>query len=113
MSTHNSAMATRAVKRGIVEMLLFIVNPAFDMRPSVDDLDVYFDWENYTEDLGGIDPQRMELYRLCGRHDVCLTVMKPFVGGRLFNAKRSPLCVALTPVQRVSTTVSPGPPWRR
>jgi len=99
MSTHNPAMAKRAVENGIVEMLLFSINPAFDMHPGVDDLDTYFDWENYREDLGGIDPQRSELYRLCEQHDVGLTVMKPFAGGRLFDAERSPFGVALTPVQ--------------
>ena len=99
MSTHNPAMAKRAVEHGLVEMLLFSVNPAFDMHPATDDLDTYFDWENYQAELGGIDPQRAELYRLCEQHDVGITVMKPFAGGRLFDEKRSPFGVTLTPVQ--------------
>ena len=99
MSTHNPALAKRAVEHGLAEMLLFSVNPAFDMHPATDDLDTYFDWENYREDLGGIDPQRAELYRLCEQHGVGITVMKPYAGGRLFDAQRSPFGVALTPVQ--------------
>ena len=99
MSTHNPAMAKKAVEGGIVEMLLFSVNPAFDMHPATDDLDTYFDWDNYQEGLGGIDPQRGELYRLCEKNDVGLTVMKPYAGGRLFDEKMSPFGVALTPVQ--------------
>ena len=99
MSTHNPAMAKRAVEHGLVEMLLFSVNPAFDMHPATDDLDTYFDWENYRADLGGIDPQRAEVYRLCEQHDVGITVMKPYAGGRLFDAQRSPFGVALTPAQ--------------
>ncbi len=99
MSTHNPAMAKKAAESGIVEMILFSVNPAFDMHPPVDDLDTYFDWENYQEGLGGIDPQRAELYKLCERADVGITVMKPYAGGRLFDAKMSPFGVALTPVQ--------------
>lgn len=99
MSTHNPAMAKRAVESGLVEMMLFSVNPAFDMHPATDNLDAYFDWENFKEHLGGIDPQRAELYKLCERHDVGLTVMKPYAGGRLFDAERSPFGVALTPVQ--------------
>ena len=99
MSTHNPAMAKRAVESGMVEMILFSVNPAFDMHPATDDLDTYFDWENYQAELGGIDPQRAELYRLCEQHDVGITVMKPFAGGRLFDEKRSPFGVTLTPVQ--------------
>ena len=99
MSTHNPAMARRAVEHGLVEMMLFSVNPAFDMHPSSDDLDAYFDWENYQADLGGIDPQRAQLYRLCEQRNVGLTVMKPYAGGRLFDAQRSPFGAALTPVQ--------------
>lgn len=99
MSTHNPVMAKKAAQSGIVEMILFSVNPAFDMHPATDDLDTYFAWENYRADLGGIDPARSELYKLCEQEDVGITVMKPYAGGRLFDAQRSPFGVALTPVQ--------------
>lgn len=99
MSTHNPVMAKKAAQSGIVEMILFSVNPAFDMHPATDDLDAYFAWENYRADLGGIDPARSELYKLCEQEDVGITVMKPYAGGRLFDAQRSPFGVALTPVQ--------------
>lgn len=98
MSTHNPAMAKKAVESGIVEMLLFSINPAFDLLPPTDNLDNYF-VDNYQEELRGIDPARTELYMLCEQHDVGLTVMKPYAGGRLFDEKRSPFGVALTPVQ--------------
>lgn len=98
MSTHNPAMARRAVESGLVEMLLFSVNPAFDLLPPTDDLNHYFA-EEYQAELGGIDPERAALYRLCEGADVGLTVMKPYAGGRLFDEKRSPFGVALTPVQ--------------
>lgn len=98
MSTHNPAIARRAAMSGIVEMLLFSVNPAFDLLPPTDDIDSYF-VEEYEEGLGGIDKERAELYRLCEQNDIGLTVMKPYAGGRLFDAKRSPFGVALTPVQ--------------
>ena len=99
MSTHNPAMAQRAVESGLVEMILFSVNPAFDMHPATDDLDTYFALEDYQAELGGIDPQRAQLYRLCEQRDVGITVMKPYAGGRLFDEQRSPFGVALTPVQ--------------
>lgn len=98
MSTHNPAMAKKAVKSGIVEMLLFSVNPAFDMLPPTDNIDNYFA-DQYQNGLSGIDPARIELYKLCEQHDVGITVMKPYAGGRLFDEKRSPFGVALTPVQ--------------
>lgn len=98
MSTHNPDMAKRAAESGIVEMILFSVNPAFDLLPPTDELDNYFA-EEYQGDLGGIDPSRTELYKLCEQNDVGITVMKPYAGGRLFDEKRSPFGVALTPVQ--------------
>ena len=98
MSTHNPVMAKRAVESGFVEMILFSINPAFDLLPPTDNLDNYFA-EEYQTDLGGIDPVRAELYKLCEQNDIGITVMKGYAGGRLFDAKRSPFGVALTPVQ--------------
>ena len=98
MSTHNPVMAKRAAESGFVEMILFSINPAFDLLPPTDNIDNYFA-EEYQEDLGGIDPARAELYKLCEQNDIGITVMKGYAGGRLFDAKRSPFGVALTPIQ--------------
>lgn len=98
MSTHNPAMAKKAVESGLVEMILFSINPAFDLLPPTEDIDSYFA-EEYQDGLGGIDPNRAELYKLCEQNDVGITVMKGYAGGRLFDEKRSPFGAALTPVQ--------------
>ena len=98
MSTHNPAMAKKAVESGIVEMILFSINPAFDLMPPTEDLNAYFA-EQYDEHLGGMDPIRAELYKLCESRNIGITVMKGYAGGRLFDAARSPFGVALTPVQ--------------
>lgn len=98
LSTHNPAIAKTAAESGIVEMIMFSINPAFDLMPDVDDIEKYF-VDEYDEKLGGIAPERAELYKLCEQLDVGITVMKGFAGGRLFDAERSPFKVALTPVQ--------------
>ncbi len=98
MSTHNPDVAKLAAQSGIVEMILFSVNPAFDMLPATEDLNDYFK-EEYAENLGGIAPERAELYRFCEQNGVGITVMKGYAGGRLFSADTSPFGVALTPVQ--------------
>lgn len=98
MSTHNPKVAKLAVESGIIEMMLFSVNPAFDMLPATDDGEVYFG-DDYDTAVDGISPERVELYKLCEQHDVGITVMKGYAGGRLFDEKRSPFGVALTPVQ--------------
>lgn len=98
LSSHNPKVAKKAVLSGEIEMLLFSVNPAFDLMPPTENIDDYFA-EEYDPSLAGMDPERAELYRLCEQKDVGITVMKGFAGGRLFNEKSSPFGVALTPVQ--------------
>lgn len=98
MSTHNPRVAKLAALSGEIEMLLFSVNPAFDLLPASEDLNTYFA-DSYNEALKGIDPERAELYQICEREGVGITVMKGYAGGRLFSAQTSPFGVALTPVQ--------------
>lgn len=100
MSTHNPSVGKLAAESGVVEMILFSVNPAFDMLPPTEDIDRYFGEHTYEDEtLGGIDPARAQLYQICEQQGVGITVMKGYAGGRLFDAKSSPFGVALTPVQ--------------
>ncbi len=99
MSTHNPRVARLAALSGKIEMILFSINPAFDMLPASEDLNDYFESETYKEGIGGINPERAELYRICEQNGIGITVMKGYAGGRLFEASASPFGVALTPVQ--------------
>ena len=47
MSTHNPAVGKLAAQSGVIEMLLFSVNPAFDLLPANEVLDDYFVQETY------------------------------------------------------------------
>lgn len=98
MSTHNPKVAKLVALSGVVEMILFSINPAFDLLPASEDLNTYFA-DSYAEDLNGIDPERAELYQICEQHGIGITVMKGYAGGRLFSPQTSPFGVALTPVQ--------------
>lgn len=98
ISTHNPDVASLAALNGEIEMILFSINPAFDLLPASEDMNEYF-VETYDEKLCGIAPERSELYRLCEQRGVGITVMKGYAGGRLFSAETSPFGVALTPVQ--------------
>ena len=98
MSTHNPKVAKLAALSGEIEMILFSINPAFDLLPASEDINTYFA-DSYEENLSGIDPARAELYRICEQNGVGITVMKGYAGGRLFSAQTSPFGVALTPVQ--------------
>ncbi len=98
LSTHNPAVARLAALSGEIEAVMFSVNPAFDLLPATADLDEAFTFD-YDEGLEGMDAERAELYALCEREDVGITVMKGYAGGRLLSAEASPFGVALTPVQ--------------
>lgn len=100
LSTHNPKIGKMAVQTSFIEMILFSINPAFDMRPATEDLDSMFAGYDNT-DYSGIDPDRAEFYQMCEENNVGLTVMKGFFGGRLFNAEQSPFGVAFTPVQLI------------
>lgn len=98
LSTHNPLVAKKAALSGSIEMLLFSINPAFDMLPPSEDLNTYF-VDEYDSSLGGINKDRAELYNICETYGIGITVMKGYAGGRLFNEKSSPFGVKLSPVQ--------------
>ena len=98
MSTHNPKVGKLAALSGEIEMMLFSANPAFDLLAQSEDMKTYFA-DTYEESLGGINPERAELYQICEQQGVGITVMKGYAGGRLFSAQTSPFGVALTPVQ--------------
>ena len=100
LSTHNPLIGKLAVETGFIDMILFSINPAFDMRPATEDL--YSMFGGYDEDgLSGIDPERARFYQMCEENNVGLTVMKGYFGGALLDKDRSPFGVAFTPVQLI------------
>ena len=96
LSTHSAEIARKAVEHGAVEVLLFSVNPGYDLLPSEENIGLS---DENSPVLRGMDESRADLYRLCAERGVGINVMKCFGGGRLLDAARSPFGVALTPVQ--------------
>lgn len=95
LSTHNVTVAQTVAESGLVEMIMFSLNPAYDMLPSNVGI-----WDgDFSQASDGINPERARLYQTCETNDIGLTVMKGFAGGRLFDPQLSPFGVALTPVQ--------------
>lgn len=96
LSTHSPEIARMAVEHGVIEALLFSINPGYDLIPSQENVGAP---DENAPLLRGMDETRAELYRLCEARGVGINVMKCFGGGRLLDEKRSPFGVALTPVQ--------------
>lgn len=98
LSTHNPEIAKLACNTPFIEVVMFSINPAFDMMPATDNIeDLFGDYQ--IEGLSGINKDRAELYALAEETKTALTVMKPYAGGRLLSAEMSPFGVALTPIQ--------------
>ena len=95
LSSHNAAVALEAVRSGLIEVLMFSINPAFDLLPA--DANV---WKTPVEaGMSNIDSVRALLYKTCEKMGVGITVMKTFNGGRLLDAQKSPIRVAMTESQ--------------
>ena len=99
MSSHNPVVAKKAIETGIIKVLLFSINPCYDMLPADEDVEQLWNPENYKSQLLNMDKDRQDLYELCEKMGVGITVMKAFGGGDLLNSENSPAKMALTPVQ--------------
>lgn len=85
LSSHTPSLVDRVLDMGILDMLMFSINPGYDYRHG-----------EYA--FGGVD-ERMNLYRRCEAESVGISVMKAFSGGQLLSAKTSPFGKALTEFQ--------------
>ena len=100
ISTHNPDIAFKAVETGIIDVILFSINAAYDMLPASEDVNILFEESTFkNRTYTGIDPKRDKLYQTCENAGVALTVMKGYAAGVLLDEIQSPFEKALTPVQ--------------
>lgn len=85
LSTHTPELAGLVLDTGLVDQLMFSINPGYDYH--------HGDYANGSAD------ERMKLYRRCEAEGTGITVMKPFSGGQLLDDKTSPFGKALTRCQ--------------
>ncbi|MDR0271972.1 MAG: aldo/keto reductase [Clostridiales bacterium] len=105
-SSHNPVTAMKAIETGIPEMMMFSINPAFDMLPAdqyaLDNIDKFFGGEMFR----GIDPKRAALYKLCTQKQVGITAMKTLGAGKLLSPDHTPYLEPLTLSQCVHYALS-------
>ena len=99
LSTHNPDIGILAAENPEIELLMFSINPAYDMFGAMEDIEEYRKEDAFERDFASINPQRAEIYETCEKNGTALTVMKGFAGGNLLSEETSPFGVALTPVQ--------------
>ena len=85
-SSHTPSVAGRVLDTGIIDLMMFSINPAYDLEQG-DEL--------------GIDStsERAALLRRCEAMGVGVSVMKPFFAGKLLEETSSPFGVAMTRYQ--------------
>ncbi len=86
LSSHTPHVAQLALDTGVLDMLMFSINPAYDYRREGEFA------------IGGVE-ERQALYRRCEAEGVGISVMKAFSGGQLLQARTSPFGRALTEFQ--------------
>ena len=82
-SSHTPAVANRILDTGLMDMMMFSINPAYDFEKG----------DEYG--IGSVK-ERFDLFKRCETEGIGISVMKPFFAGQLLSAEQSPFGVALT-----------------
>ena len=96
MSSHNPHIAKKAAETGLIDVLMFSINPAYDLESPETDIYDLMDFKGMGENGWVVDEARQELYSYCESAGVAITVMKPLAAGTLLSAEASPFGVAMT-----------------
>lgn len=96
LSSHNPEAALAACRTGLIDVLMFAVNPCYDLQPPDEDVEQLWADEKYAGTLINMDPEREALYLECQRRGIAVTAMKAFGGGDLLQADTSPAGAALS-----------------
>lgn len=88
LSSHVPALVETVLDTGLPDMVMFSINPGYDY--------------SHGEFANGSAAERMALYRRCEAEGVGISVMKPYSGGQLLDARTSPFGKALTEYRCIS-----------
>lgn len=102
LSSHSPKMVNMLLDEKLPDIVMFSINPAYDYK--------------HGDFAIGETDERAMLYRRCEAEGVGITVMKPFSGGQLLDARSSPFGKALSEYQCIKyaldkpgvVTVLPG-----
>ena len=82
-SSHTPSVANRILDTGLMDMMMFSINPAYDFEKG----------DEYG--IGSVK-ERFELFKRCKKEGIGISVMKPFFAGQLLSGEQSPFGTALT-----------------
>ncbi len=96
LSSHNPKVALRACKTGLIETLMFSINPAYDLEHADANIGDLTSFKGLSEDNWQVAPEREELYRYCEVNGIAITVMKSLAAATLLDAEKSPFGIAMS-----------------
>ncbi|MDR1839866.1 MAG: aldo/keto reductase [Treponema sp.] len=96
-SSHNPVIARKVVQTGLVDLLMFSINPAFDMAAA--DTYVLDYLEGKIDIEKKLDPVRADLYKFCEQKGIAITTMKTLGAGKLISAQHTPFSHPLSVTQ--------------
>jgi uncharacterized protein len=100
LSSHEPHTALTAVQSGHIDVLMFSLNPSFDLLPEQTQIEALFERKTYEQGASaGLNPVRQQLYETCAQRGVGITVMKTLSAGQLLHAEASPFGAPLTVAQ--------------
>ncbi|MCL2704461.1 MAG: aldo/keto reductase [Defluviitaleaceae bacterium] len=108
LSTHSTSVTLKAIESGVFDVLMYPVNPAFDVLTNEDDYiedDIAKLWDSahdYKTDEKAGAP-RKDMFIECGKADVGLVAMKPYAAAWLFKPE---INTGFTPVNLLSYALS-------
>jgi len=109
MSSHKVPVSKKAVENELIDVLMFPINPAFDLTAGDEELDSLWKDDPYAKD-GKLtsESSRSLLHKLCARKQVSLVAMKVYAAGWLF-WKENPSSIVLNSTQCLHYALSrPG-----
>ncbi len=95
-SSHNPRVALKLVESGVIDTLMFSINPAFDLMKSGEDALEGLEKNFAGQAMPGTDPDRVRLYQTCAAKGVGISVMKTLGAGKLISQEHSPFGGPLT-----------------
>lgn len=105
MSSHAPLTALKAARSGLIDVMMFSINPAYDMLSEDRTVDELFDPATYNGGLT-LNPQRALLYAECEQLGIGITVMKALGAGSLLKDESSPFGKAFTVAQLMHYALS-------
>ncbi len=99
VSSHNPLVALKMVESGLIDVLMFSINPAYDLEDENTDVGDLIEHKNLDKPEWVVNEARQKLYTACETLGIGITVMKALGAGTLLKAESSPFKKAMSVAQ--------------